>query len=310
MIDLNELRCLVQVVDHKGFSAAARALGVPKSSLNRRIIALEARLGARLIQRTSRSFVVTEIGQELYRHARAMLVEAEAAESAVKRRLAAPSGTVRFTCSIGMAGSLAQLLSRFLGTFPQVAIVQHATNRFVDLVEEGFDVGLRGHSAPLPDSGLVQRLLARTPWHMFAAPAYLDGAGTPKTAADLAAHAGLALGARGQDASWTLTGPDEAELVVAYAPRLVSDDIDTLKEAAVAGLGIVALPAYLCRREIEQGALRRVLDSWNAGDGRITLVMPSRRGLLPSVRAFVDFLVAEYPPLVRVNDASLELRSS
>jgi DNA-binding transcriptional LysR family regulator len=298
MLDLNDLYFFVQVVDKKGFSAASRALGVPKSSLSRRIITLEARLGTRLIQRTSRSFAMTDAGQEVYQHALGMMVEAEAAENAVRRRLAEPSGTVRYTCSIGIARHMVELVTRFLSMFPKVSIVQRVTNRFVDLVEEGFDVGVRGHSGALPDSSLVQRPLARTPWHLFAAPIYLDCAGTPISPADLATHAGLALGSRSGETSWKLRSSELGEVVVPFAARLKSDDMETLKHTAVAGLGIVALPAYVCRADIERGSLRCVLSDWTAGDSRITLLIPSRRGLLPSVRAFVDFLSAEFPMVV------------
>jgi DNA-binding transcriptional LysR family regulator len=298
MQDLNDLYFFVQVVDKKGFTAASRALGVPKSSLSRRVMELEARLGTRLVQRTSRSFAVTDAGREVYRHAVGMIVEAEAAENAVKRRLAEPSGTVRYTCSIGIARHTAELVTRFLCIFPKVNIVQCVTNRFIDLVEEGFDIGVRGHAGPLPDSSLVQRPLARTPWHLFAAPSYVNRVGTPVTPADLGVHAGLALGSRGDETIWRLRSTGLEEAVVPFVARLKSDDMETLKQAAVTGLGIVALPGYVCRAEIQQGTLQRVLPEWTAGDNRITLLTPSRRGLLPSVRAFVDFLVAELPNVV------------
>jgi len=177
MLDLNDLYFFVKVIDEKGFAAASRALDLPKSTLSNRVARLEAQLGARLIQRNSRRFTVTDVGHEFYQHAAAMLIEADAAEGVVQRRLAEPSGTVRFTCSIGMAEGLADLVARFLVRFPKINLVQHATNRFVDLVDEGFDVGIRGHSAPLVDSSLVQRALVKTPWHLFAGPAYCKRAG-------------------------------------------------------------------------------------------------------------------------------------
>lgn len=299
MLDLNDHYYFVQVVDKGGFSAASRALDLPKSTLSRRIIGLESRLGVRLIQRTSRSFVLTDVGREFYQHALAMLIEAEAAEDAVKRRLAEPSGMVRFTCSIGMARTLAELLTRFLTMFPKVSLVQHATNRYVDLVEEGFDVGLRGHFEPLPDSGLIQRRLSPTPWHLFAGPAYLARAGTPTSPVDLTTHTAVALGTRSDETVWKLRRVDGEETVIPVVPRMRSDDLETLKMAAIAGLGVVALPEYVGRTEIEQGKLLRVLPEWIArADAEVTLLAPSRRGQLPSVRAFIDFLVAEFPRLV------------
>jgi DNA-binding transcriptional LysR family regulator len=206
---------------------------------------------------------------------------------------------VRFTCPVALAQSgIAELVPRFMALFPKVDIIQHATNRYVDLVDEGFDVGVRGHSVPLPDSTLVQRPLAAMPWHLFAGPAYLERAGTPQVPADLAGHSGLALGYPLEEAAWQLREAAGTTVTVAFAPRLRSDDMLTLIMAAQSGLGIVALPSPLCRVEVRQGTLRRVLPDWTAGDARTTLLIPSRRFLLPAVRAFVDFLVAEFPRVI------------
>lgn len=298
MLDLNDLYYFVQVVDRGGFSAASRALHVPKSSLSRRIIALETRLGASLIQRTSRSFAVTETGREVYRHALGMVVEAEAAQDAVRRRMTEPSGTIRYTCSIGIARYMAELVTRFLLNFPRVNVVQYVSNRFVDLVEEGFDLAVRGHAGPLPDSSLVQRPLAQTPWHLFAAPSYLEGRDAALKPKELAGLTGLVLGSRNQEAAWRLRQGDGKEEMIPLVIRLASDDMETLKRAAVAGLGIVALPGYVCRTEADAGSLVRLLPTWTAGDAWITQLMPTRRGLLPSVRSFADFLAAEFPAMV------------
>lgn len=297
--DLNDLHYFVRIVDSGGFAAASRALHVPKSSLSRRVQALEERLGTTLIHRTSRSFAVTAAGREVYRHALGMIVEAEAAQEAVKRWLAEPAGTIRLTCSIGIARYMTGLMTRFLLTHPRVGIVQHVTNRFVDLVEEGFDVGVRGHTVPLPDSALVQRSLGRTPWHLFAAPEHLDRYGSPIEPAELAGRPGLMLGSRGDEPVWRLSGSDGMAMAVRFAPRLASDDLETLKNAAMAGLGILTAPAYACHAETKARSLRQVLPAWTAGEGSISLLMPSRRGLLPSVRAFSDFLVREFPLIVR-----------
>ncbi len=298
MLDLNDHHYFVQAVDHGGFAAAGRALDIPKSTLSRRVINLEARLGVRLIERTSRSFALTDVGRDFYRHAKAMLVEAEAAEDTVMRRLSEPSGTVRITCSFGMARFLCDLLSRFLTEYPKVNLIQHATNRNVDLIEEGFDIGVRGHSQPLPDSELIQRHLTATPWHAFAAPAYLEKSAALDHPDELASHATIALGSRTENLSWTMSQDSGAEVVVQLVPRLRSDDMDTLKAAAVAGLGIVSLPAYIAREQVASGALRRVLPDWTTQKAQITLLTPSRRGQLPSVRALIEFLAAQFPQIV------------
>lgn len=302
MLDLNDVYLYAQVIEHKGITAAARVLDLPKSSISRRILALEASLGARLIQRTSRRFVVTEIGEEVHRHALAMLVEAESVESVVRQRTAEPSGTIRFTCSVAFAQlALAELIPRFMTKFPRVRIVQHATNRHVDPVQDGFDLCLRAHTHPLPDSTLVQRPLALLPWHLFAGPAYLARKGTPDGPEALLSHDALALRGPQDDHAWRLSSVDRADVAVnvPFNPCLESDDMATLKAAARQGVGIVALPGYVGRDEVANGELVRVLPQWTAGVATMTLLMPSRRGLLPSVRAFAEFLAEHVPPAVQ-----------
>ncbi|SCX65840.1 LysR substrate-binding domain-containing protein [Variovorax sp. EL159] len=301
MLDLNDVYLYAQVIEHRGITAAARVLDVPKSSISRRILALEASLGARLIQRTSRRFVVTEIGEEVHRHALAMLVEAESVESIVRQRTAEPSGTIRFTCSVAFAQlALAELIPRFMTQFPRVRIVQHATNRHVDPVQDGFDLCLRAHTHPLPDSTLVQRPLARLPWHLFAGPAYLARKGIPDHPDALSSHDALALRGPQDDHAWRLTDVGDAGVVVdvPFNPCLESDDMATLKAAARQGVGIVALPGYVGRDEVARGELVRVLPQWTAGVATMSLLIPSRRGLLPSVRAFAEFLAEHVPSVV------------
>lgn len=301
--DLNDLYFFVQVVHQGGFAAASRALDVPKSTLSRRIQELEARLGARLLQRTSRRFVVTDVGREFLRHAEVMLSAADAAEDSVKRRLAEPSGVVRFTVPVGIASILAPLLPRFLDDHPKVELEQHVSNRIVDLVQEGFDLALRGHLEPLTDSGLIERRLVAAPWVLAASPAYVARAGLAQKPSDLESHAALVLGAPGTSGSadrWILRSADRdsgivVEETVPVRARLRSDEVQTLKAAAIGGAGVAALPEYLCSGDIERGALVRVLPAWTAGDGAITMLVPSRRGQLPSVREFMNFLIDEFP---------------
>jgi DNA-binding transcriptional LysR family regulator len=248
-----------------------------------------------LIHRSSRQFAVTDIGREFLRHARAMLIEADAADSAVQRHLVEPSGTVRFTCPLGMSSMLATAMPRFLEPHPKVCLVQHATNRFVDIVEEGYDLALRGHLGTLTDSNLINRRLIHTPWTLVASPVYLEQAGEPLTPRDLARHPAVMLGAGGAEGTWVLrreAGNESEEVSVNV--RMRSDHMDTLKTVAAAGIGITALPNYLSRPEIESGSLKRVLPQWTAGEGAVTLLMASRRGQLPSVRALVEILVEEF----------------
>lgn len=301
MLDLNDFFLYVQVVDRGGFTAAGRTLHVPKSTLSHRMQQLEANLGVRLLNRTSRRFGMTDAGQEFYRHAVAMLREAELAETAIRHRLTEPTGTVRCTAGVAtMQFALSDLIASFLAQHPKVDIVAHATDRTVDIVGENFDIAVRAHSDPLPDSNLVQRTLAPAPWFLFAGSGYLQAHGAPRSPKDLRAHPALFMMRGGVAPVLRLRHANQAreEVVLPLAPRLVSDDMVGLQQAAIQGLGVVALPGYVCRAAVRSGALRRVLPDWIAGDSMLTALIPYRQGLLPSVRAFLDHLASEFPKTV------------
>jgi DNA-binding transcriptional LysR family regulator len=289
MLDLNDFFFLVQVVDRGGFTAAARTLRIPKSTLSHRVQQLEINLGVRLLNRTSRRFGMTDAGEEFYRHAVVMLREAELAETATRHRLNEPMGTVR--CTAGMATmqfAMRDIVADFLVRYPKVSVVAHATDQNVDIVGENYDVAIRAHSDPLPDSTLVQRTLTPAPWFLFAGSAYLDANGAPQTPQDLQNHPSLFMMRTGFAAVWRLRHSGKEEVVMRLTPRLLSDDMISLKQAAITGLGVVALPGYVCREEVRSGAMRRVLPTWLADDSTITALTPYRQVLLPSVRAFLD----------------------
>jgi len=303
VLDLNDFYYFVQVVDRGGFTAAGRVLRIPKSTLSHRIQQLETGLGVRLLNRTSRRFAMTDAGEEFYRHAVAMLRDAEQAETAIRHRLNEPMGTVRCTAAVAtMQFAMRDIVADFLVRYSKVNVIAHATDQNVDIVGENYDVAVRAHSDPLPDSTLVQRTLAPAPWLLFAGSAYLDANKTQHVPKDLQNHSLLFMMRTGIEPVWRLRPSSErkGEAVVRLQPRLLSDDMIGLKQAAIAGLGIVALPGYVCRQEVQSGALRRVLPTWIAGDSTITALIPYRQGLLPSVRVFVDHLAAEYPKVVLV----------
>ena len=295
-VDLNDYYYFVHVVEKGGFTRAADALGIPKSRISRHVQQLEARLDSVLIQRTTRQFRVTELGEVFYQHARAAIEQAELAESALKRNKNTLSGTVRLSCSVGVAQfALKALVARFLRDNPDVTVLQQVTNDNVDLVAAGIDMSVRGHVDALPDSTLVQRPLAAVDWGLFASPND-DLEGAPiSTPADLINRPALALGwqASSQGDQWRLAHESGAREEIRIAPRLKSDDMATLKEAAIEGLGIVALPAYTCRDELLTGRLVRVLPDWHAGQAQLSLVMPRRRGFTAPVVALQTFLQEE-----------------
>lgn len=292
MLNLNDLVFFVAAVEHGGFAAASRRLGLPKSTLSKRVAELEEALQARLIHRTSRSFTLTDLGRDFYEHARASIIEAEAAQDVVRQRVAEPSGTVRITASVPVAqAQLAAHLPRLAQRFPRLRLQLDVTDRFVDVVQEGYDIAVRSHFAPLPDSGLVQRRIAQESIVLVASPGYLDTHGMPSDPEALEGHEGLLSGAGAM--RWTLM-PEEADaraVQVAPRPRMIANESQVLRAAAGAGLGIACLPESMCRPELDDGRLTRVLPGWHAGRVTTTLVMPHRRGQLPGVRAVVDFLI-------------------
>jgi DNA-binding transcriptional LysR family regulator len=288
-----------QVIDHGGFARAARALGIPKSRLSRHVMALEGRLNVRLVNRSTRRFVVTELGQEVYRHATAMLAEADAALEAVEFARAEPRGTIKVSAPIALAqSSLATILPEFLAQFPAVRLQLHVSNRRVDVLSEGFDVALRVRSQPSGEDGLVMRSFLQLDELLVASPAYLERAGDLTEPAQLAARDTLDYAGEFDRRPWELAGPDGQQLRAEHAPRVVCHDFVVLRAAALAGLGIARLPESVVREDLRRGALKRVLPGWNSPQGILHVVFPSRRGLLPAVRALIDFLAARLPAMV------------
>ena len=304
-MDLNDAFYFVQVVEKGGFSAASRALNIPKSRLSRRVMQLEDALGARLLQRTSRLVTTTEVGEEYFRHAQDALSRFEAAETAVRRKTNTIEGVVTVSCSVGMAQfALDRILPRFLQDNPKVTVAQRASNQMADLVKDGIDVAIRGHLDKLPDSSLIQVRLASVEWHLFCSPDYHAALHPSDQPAVLAQHPALVLGRPAERHQWHLANRSGQTASVPCQVRLASDDMTTLKRASALGLGITALPSYVCRPEVEAGSLVRILPHWTAGRPQISLLMPSRRGLLPAVEAFLAFLKRELPMVL--DDGSAE----
>lgn len=293
--DLNDLYFFVQVVDHRGFAAAARELGMPRSRLSRRIGLLEQRLGVRLVQRSTRSFAITDIGAEFYRHCVAMLVEADAAEEAIDRIRAKPSGIVRVSCpSSVLYFQVADMIARFMAGCPDVEVHLESTNRRVDVIREGFDIAIRVRFPPLEESDLVMKVLAHSPQRLVASPSLIEGLSLPLLPADLSRLPSLAWGPPHQDHAWQLEGPDGAVARIPHKPRLITEDMVTLRLAALRGVGIVQMPTIVAGADLTAETLVDLLSGWAPRTGIIHAVFPSRRGLLPSVRALLDFLAAEY----------------
>lgn len=292
MEDLNDLSYFVAVVDHGGFAAAGRALGIQKSKLSRRILLLEERLGVRLLNRSSRRFSVTEIGREFYERCTAMLVEAEAAEQVIAQVRAEPRGVVRVSCPVALLNfQFGALIARFLVAYPAVEVHLESTNRRVDVIAEGFDVAIRVRFPPLEPTDLVMRRLDESSQCLVASPDLI--AASLASPGDLNGLPSLDLGPPHRNHQWTLDHEGGQTARILHRPRLVTDDMAVLREAALAGVGVAQFPTMMIWRDIGAGRLVRVLPEWRPRSGLIHAVFPSRRGLLPSVRALLDFLVRE-----------------
>jgi DNA-binding transcriptional LysR family regulator len=296
MQPLEDFYYFAKVVEHGSYARASRALDIPKSRLSRHVSALEARLGVRLVQRSTRRFAVTDIGQEVYRHAQAMLAEADAAVEAVEFARAEPRGVVRVSCPVALAQTaLAHIVPEFLARYPRVRLRLHASNRRVDVLNEGFDAALRVRTRPSGEDGLIMRTFREVCELLVASPAYLERAGRPSEPRELAARDTLAFEPEAQRQSWELIGPHRESARIDLMPRIFCDDFAVLKSAVLAALGIALLPESLVRSELQAGTLERVLPAWNVPQGILHVVFPSRRGMLPAVRALLDFLAERLP---------------
>lgn len=304
MQDLNDLYYFAMVVDHGGFAAAERALGIPKSRLSRRIAQLETDLGVRLLQRSTRRFAVSEIGQNVYRHVQAMLSEAQSAREAVERLSAQPRGVVKVSCPVSLAQQqLACLIPEFLAAYPQVRLQLQVSNRRVDVIDEGFDVALRVRTQLNDDGSLAMRSFGSIRELLVASPTYLDERGRPAGPKDLEAHSTLSMGEDEARQRWELHGPDDNKVRVDIQPRLMGHDFPLLMEIAKRGHGIALLPETVCADAISRGELEVVLADWSLPQGICHAVFPSRRGLLPAVRVFIDFLADRLPPLLAASSS-------
>ncbi len=298
MQDLNDLYYFVHVVDNGGFAPAGRALGEPKSKLSRRIGKLEERLCVQLIRRSTRHFSVTEIGQTYYANCKAMLVEAEAAQEAIELTRSEPSGVVRVTCPVSLLSAwVSPMLAAFMAQHPRVDIHLEPTDRRVDLVREAVDVALRVRPLPLEDSELVMRHLGNARQCLVASPDLLNQVGAPRVPADLTRLPSLGSGEPHHEFEWILLGPGGAQASVKHRPRFITRNMIALRDAALAGVGGVQLPVMMVRDELAREALVRLVPDWTPQAATIHAVFVSRRGLLPSVRAVIDFLATEFGAL-------------
>ncbi len=291
MEQLKEMAVFARVVECESFSGAARLLGLSKSAVSKQVGRLESRLGVRLLNRTTRRLSLTEAGSAFFEACQRVVAEAEAAERTVRHLAAAPRGTLRVNAPMSFGAShVAPLLPDFMARYPELAVDMVLNDRLVDLVEEGFDVGVR--IGRLMDSSLIARRLGPNRMLLAAAPAYLAARGRPRRPHDLLEHECLIYSYRQGPSDWRFRGP-EGEVRVPVSGRLRINNGDALHTAALAGLGITLQPSFICGADIRAGRMERLLPDWQAAsESSIYAIYPASRNLLPKVRVFVDFLAA------------------
>jgi DNA-binding transcriptional LysR family regulator len=295
--NLNDLMYFSQVVEHGGFSAAERVLGISKSRLSRRLTELEASLGVRLLQRSTRKLALTEAGQLFYQHCQAMLSEAQAAVNVVQQLRSSPRGTVRVSVPVTISQTLlSQILPEFMHRYPEVRVVMRVTNRVVDLFEDSIDVALRVRSEPPENANIVVRPLWRTQQMLVGAPSLLQQNAPPLLPSDLSRFETLDTPTTDGRHVFQLIAPDGTRHALEHEPRLVSADLMTIREAVLAGVGIAALPEMMYGAALRAGQLSPVMPGWTLPTPQLYAVFVSRQGMVPAVRAFVDYLVEMLDP--------------
>jgi LysR family transcriptional regulator for bpeEF and oprC len=289
MDQISAIRMFVRVVESGSFSAVARESGLRQPAVSKQISALEDYLGAQLLRRTSRSLSVTEAGQDFYESATRLLDDLEAAVSRVGHGQSAPSGLIRVTVApvFGRLYIVPQL-DRFFSRYPEIAVEFIVTDRLVNLVEEGIDLGI--HNGELKDSTLIAKKIAQTPVITVATGSYLGAHGEPSSPEDLKKHQCVIYSPLGVPRIWTFKGKFGA---IEYQPKgsFRTNDADQIRTAVLSNLGLAHTPGWLFSRELASGAVRQVLAQYEQPPLSISVIRPGGRRLPAKVRVFIDFLM-------------------
>ncbi len=296
--DLNALQVFSAVVDAQGFRGAARALGLPKSTVSRKLADLEAHLGLRLLQRTTRKVALTDAGEAFYRQCAPALAALAQAQKCLVETQAAPRGQLRLTAPQSFAELfLGPVLDQYYRQYPEVRVTLDLTDRYVDLISEGFDLALR--AGELPDSSLVARAVggpeaaASGRFRCYASPTYLAAHGTPRMPRDLTNHECVVYGNSERGVKWTFI-VRRRRLLLPIKPRIACNSFFVLLDAAIAGHGITRIPSFFAAEAEAKGRLVPVLDDCAVPSVAMHAVYPSSRNVAPRVRAFLDLLTEHF----------------
>ncbi|MDB5975023.1 MAG: LysR family transcriptional regulator [Nevskia sp.] len=298
--DLNDLRIFAAVVEHASFTAAARTLGVQTSKLSRRVRALEEELGVRLLNRTSRSLSLTETGRQFHQHCLALVAESKAAKDIVDQTRSKPQGIVRISCPVGLLSSgVSASIAKYVQDNPDVQVLIDATNRRVDVVEEGLDFAIRVRLPPLENTDLAVRQLGLSVLILVGCPALAKRYPAPKSLDSLKDWPTLAMANSSERFVWNLMDETGQTISWAHRPRLATDDLASLRIAAMQGVGVALLPRELVDADIKAGLLRHLLPNLATRAGLVHAIFPTRRGMVPAVRHLLDALTAGFAELDR-----------
>ncbi|OWV77069.1 LysR family transcriptional regulator [Rhizobium sp. R339] len=293
--NLNDILIFMAVVDAGSFVGGGQAMGLSRSAAGKAVIRLEDRLGARLLNRTTRSLSLTEEGRLFYERGLQILASVDEAEASVSGKSGAPRGVLRLTAPDAFGRLVVlPLLEKYLRAWPDLQAEVSFTDRLADIVEEGFDLAIRIGAIPAAtDSRLVSRVIASDKARLCASPAYLAERGEPRDLDDLAAHDCLFFASRNQRQGWRFRGEGGAWVKAQGRSRLRLDNGEAIRDAALAGLGIALLPDFLIAGDLTAGRLRQILPDLETDDARIVALYPDKRLLEPRVRGFIDLMAEE-----------------
>lgn len=293
-MDLNDIVVFTKVAETKSFTGAADQLGLPKSTVSRKLAQLEERLGVRLVQRTTRKLALTEIGEAYYQRAARIVADIQAAEQVVTDMQATPRGRLRVTAPIDLSTRyLGAIVADFIAEHPDVTVELDATDRVVDLIEEGFDVAVR--FGQLPESTLIARKLTVLNAVLCASPAYLAKRGTPKSVDELEDHDKVLFAPSARTTGWTLLNGDQT-YELGRPARFISNNLGAVRDVVLAGGGLAVVSEFMVACDIHEGKLVRVLPEWTSRPFDVQAVYPARQNLPPRLQLFLDHLAKALNP--------------
>ena len=294
-MDLNDIVVFTKVVETKSFTGAADALGLPKSTVSRKLAQLEERLGVRLVQRTTRKLALTEIGEAYYERCSRIVADIHAAEQLVTDMQSTPRGRLRVTASVDFSTRfLGEIVAEFIAQHPDINVELEATDRVVDLIEEGFDLAVR--FGQMPESTLIARRLCGLHLILCASPSYLARRGTPRSVEELDDHDHVLFTPSTRNQTWTLVGPNEQTYEFGRPARLASNNYGAVVDATRAGSGIASISEFMVTEEIKSGSLVRVLPEWQTRPTEVHAVYPARQNVPPRLTLFLDHLAKSLNP--------------